>query len=1021
MKRPRLFGTSLLVFTLLTLAVPARLEAAEREREDLDLRVGERGLHERLGTSNLGPLRLRAAEIGGREIRAERARLQAARKAGMAPNALGPAWKSMGPDYQTVNGGSAGNGGIDSGLASQLAIHPTDGNTIWLATSGGGVWKTTDGGANWRPTMDDLGQLPIGAVAVAKTNPNRLYAGSANPDTSNAGTQNAAGIGLLVSDDAGGTWRVSPAGTQPGTNFFDIDVDPRNANIVLAASEKGLFRSVDGGSSWTQILPMQTVSVAWSPSDPNIVFAGTGPNYPERVEQYGKVWKSTDGGVSFVEKTEGLPGTSSTRGRPEIAVAPSNANRVYVLFAKHGGGQQLDMAKSSDSGETWVPLETLSKGANILNNQGDIMTCVAVDPTNPDVVYAGGLDAWKSTDAGATWKQLSRWQGVFGSLPYVHADQHHMVFSPDGGSLYIATDGGLFRTSDGGESFSSLNRGLVTLQFNTMCQSTTDPNLVLGGLMDNGTTLRVGGTAWQEVYGGDGYGCVIHKTNQNLVLASYYYLGIVKSTDGGNFFRRSTSGLFDSGNESAAPFATILKPHPANPDWVYTSARTKLWFSNDFATTWTSPSGDIPSGDSTQIYIREFSLLPTDGSRIVIAANVGRIYESTDGAKTFSRIAKLTVDTLSAARYDRTDARTIWVSTARPNAGTERVWVTKDGGATWSSVSKTGQANGLPDMPVLTIEQDPVSAQTWYAATYIGVYVTKDNGATWSRYGTGLPNVIVTALEPFPDGSRIRVATFGRGMWEIDTQEAPPDPAKQLLLSKGRVRVQVDWKSQYSNESGTASPIPQKDEFGYFYFSNSSNPEVFVKVLDFGSGSALCFVGGLSDFYYKVTFTVVATGQRLVFEKPSGSLIGFADGATLKFGSATTAAPVGLLALGADLAAGESTSPAEPDADPQEMKLSKGRVTVAVDWKSQYSGDSGRAFGIAQQDEFCFFYFSDRNNPEVFVKVLDFGDGNAVLFVGGLTDFEYTVTFTNARGETATFKKPASELIGYANGDALKF
>jgi photosystem II stability/assembly factor-like uncharacterized protein len=790
---------------------------------------------------------------------------------------------------------------------------------------------------------------------------------------------------------------------------------------VLVSGDKGLFRSTNGGNSFSQLLPTKAVSVAWSPSNPNIVYAGTWSS--TTPVSTGTVWKSTDGGVSFTDKSAGLPGTSSTRGRPEIAVAPSDENRVYVLITQQGSGSQLDMAKSTDGGQSWVALDTMTKSADILSQQGDTMTCVAVDPANPDVIYAGGLDSWKTSDAGQTWKKISRWQGVTGSLPYVHADQHHMVFSPEGSALYIATDGGLYKTTDGGDSFTSLNRGIVSMQFYTLCQSATDLNIILTGAQDNGTSMRTGGTTWREAYGGDGFGCAVHPTNPQLLLASYYYENIVKSTNGGISFRRSTAGLTDADDDAEATFNTLLRRHPVNADWVYTISRTRLWLSTDFGNNWASPSGAIPPGDGTLLYIRDFSLLPTDGSRILLAANAGRIYESTDAGTTFSKIGKLSIDTLSAVRYDRTDLRTIWVTSARPNLGTERVWVTRDGGATWAASSKTGQASGLPDLPVLSIEQDPNDAQTWYAATYIGVYATKNNGVTWSRYGLGLPNVIVTALEPLPDGSRIRIATFGRGMWEIETQEAPPDPTRQLLLSSGRVRVQVDWKSQYSGEAGTAFPIPQKDEFGYFYFSDQNNPEVFVKVLDFGSGKALAFVGGLSDFNYKVTFTVVATGQKLVFDKPAGSLIGLADGDALKFGTATMVS-AGTLALGSSPSAPsllETLPVEEPQADPQEIKLSKSRVTVTVDWKSQYNGQTGRAFAIAQKDEFCFFYFTDGNNPEVFVKVLDFGDGNAILFVGGLTDFEYAVTFKNAKGETAVFIKQPGELVGYANGDILKF
>ncbi len=244
----------------------------------------------------------------------------------------------------------------------------------------------------------------------------------------------------------------------------------------------------------------------------------------------------------------------------------------------------------------------------------------------------------------------------------------------------------------------------------------------------------------------------------------------------------------------------------------------------------------------------------------------------------------------------------------------------------------------------------------------------------------------------------------------------------QLLLSQGRIRVTVDWESQYSGEKGKAFSLPQVDQFGYFYFFDANNPEVFVKVLDFGNNKVQAFVGGLTDFGYRVTFTSVATGQQMIFVKPAGELFGFADGRILTFGPSQAAS----LTLpeswfGKAPAQDRALGVMEPAADPQEIVLSRGRITITVDWRNQYSGQTGRAFVIPQKDEFAYFYFFDRNNPEVFVKVLDFGSGSALLFVTGLTDFEYTVTFKNGKGDTTVFKKDAGALTGYANSQGIPF
>jgi PKD repeat protein len=278
--------------------------------------------------------------------------------------------------------------------------------------------------------------------------------------------------------------------------------------------------------------------------------------------------------------------------------------------------------------------------------------------------------------------------------------------------------------------------------------------------------------------------------------------------------------------------------------------------------------------------------------------------------------------------------------------------------------------------------------------------------------------------------------TDGAGLSAAASRTVTVTAPASLHLSGDRVLVEVVWRNPYSGEGGVAFPLPENDQFGYFYYSDPDNPEVFVKVLDFGSGTALCFVGGLTDFYYKVTFMVAQTGQKLVFEKPPYQYIGFVDATTLKYAGAP-GAPAGFLTGGGGmtfvgaLSTGQTSSsfqktPAQAPqalaAAPQSLALSSGRVSVIVDWRNPYSGETGRAYGIPKADPFGFFYYTDRDNPEVFVKVLDFGDGIARVFVGGLTDFYYKVTFRVLQsGQTLVFEKPPYQYIGFADNGTLKF
>lgn len=400
---------------------------------------------------------------------------------------------------------------------------------------------------------------------------------------------------------------------------------------------------------------------------------------------------------------------------------------------------------------------------------------------------------------------------------------------------------------------------------------------------------------------------------------------------------------------------------------------------------------------------------------------------------------------------------TAWAWTG-PNgftAGTYSVALTNVTAAMAGDYSVTATVDGdasAPGKTTVVVKPRPASAITAPSAAPQGTTFTASvpasPGATynWSAVtngtivsGQNTPTVTVRAAAIGTLGLRVYV-TGSNGCVSLagNAQVAVTDPLK-LSLQSGKVSVKVDWKSQYSGASGTATAVPKGDAYGYFAFSEVANPEVFVKVLDFGAGSPyLLFWGGLTDFEYTVTFTNVATNASVSFHKAPGSTAGGVSTTALphavaaawdgRSASATLLGPsASLESLGARREegtagpAGDDTPRAaffQGEAGPAatgEILLAGGKVAVSVTWRSQYDGSGGSAIPVPQADGFAFFAFTDTNNPEVFVKALDWGAPSPYkVFAAGLSDFSFAVTFRNvATGVSAVFNKAAGAYDGY--------
>jgi hypothetical protein len=741
--------------------------------------------------------------------RAERMRWPELMAGAKSPRLIGGSqWTSLGPT--TASTGPNGGGGspvVDSGRINTII---PDGTRLYVATAGGGVWRRQNNA--WTPLTETVGTLSVGSMAMDPSDHNRLYVGLGDPF-------DGTGVGVLISTDGGDNWS-DPIFLGNSTIIPQILVDPTTPSIVLAATDQGLYRSTNSGTSWS-LVPIAT-GLATGPYIWTIASTG-GHGFvlslaeavvDSHLTDNGQVWYSTNDGASWTRST-GVAAQTAI-GRVTVASAPSSPQTVYAMAADSSSSSSDDLYeiyKSTNGGQSWTALNAASKqikgggGAmsGLTNQQGWYDQVVLVDPSNPSVVYFGGaLSAVKTTDGGSTFSQISDWLG--NGAPYVHADFH--AGAVDSSGLYFGTDGGLFQSTNGGTSFSnSLNTGLVTHLLYSVCSTPASPSVVLGGMQDNGTRLRVGATStFDEVLGGDGFGCAASRTNGQRLMGSYYFDSIQTSSNGGASWQDATSGITEAGDQNNAPFDTKIIPWEgaaSTGNELYTSSFVNVYKSTNFGASWTAlPTSPVGSG----IEIRNVNVAAANQSIVGVVASGGGVFLSKDGGQTWTTVAngKLTDATalpnsdrsLSYIHFDVSNANTVYVTSVAPEASVNHIWKSVDFGAHWASIDGNGLPVGVP-INIIKSDPKPVSGQAGkvlYAGTHMGVYRSTDGGATWSRFGAGMPLVSITDLYISPDESIVRAASYGRGFWELTA------PANDFSLIANPTSVSV-----MPGASGTAT------------------------------------------------------------------------------------------------------------------------------------------------------------------------------------------------------------------------
>jgi hypothetical protein len=724
-------------------------------------------------------------------------------------NARGPKWVNIGPNGADFdqNGSFTGHE-VDTGRARVILPHPTNPDIVYFLSSGGGLWRTnnwTSSSTTWQPLTDDLPTTGGGSVAFGR-NPNTLYLGLGYfVDVINVGGS------MTKSTNGGNTWGpVIELGDAVSVRDLKVDTSTPQ-DIVLAATNSGLYRSTNGGSSYAAVPTFNGLSV-WS-----IVRTSAGWLASAQPCAVGNglqcafattLYLSTDRGATWAPISNG-GGTFSANGRTTLAVAAPGDAVVYAYAVTVGDAQMRDVYRSTDGGQTWATNGVNSTKAptnavpgvvtnmNICSGQCWYNQSIAVDPRDPtrNTLWIGGtLFSAQSTDGGNSWAVKTWWlYSQIANMPYGHADHHYAVIKTTGTpSVILGTDGGMSVSEDDGATFSSQkNRGMASHLFYTVSGNAKFPNLVIGGTQDNGTRLRTdNGTTYNQVIGGDGMGTAYSQANTNTVIGSSQGSGMRQNySNNPPITYQSTVPRGALADSAGAGFFTAVVPAPSSLDptgrvfFHFTNSR--VWRTNDGGLNWlmigsaTAPTTPgLPPARRFRSSPYNLGVSPTDLNRIAVGAGGGFLDITTNGGASWTDIDLITLVPGYAGFVTNVtwqDNQTMWITAAAQQPGAVRVIkaTIASPAASWASATFTPMQEGLPDVPVTRVYIDPrdASSNTVYAATHVGVYRTTDGGASWHVFSNGLPTVRVNDIYMPPDGSFMRIATYGRGIWELSQME----------------------------------------------------------------------------------------------------------------------------------------------------------------------------------------------------------------------------------------------------------
>jgi photosystem II stability/assembly factor-like uncharacterized protein len=734
---------------------------------------------------------------------------------------------------------------------------PQEPNVFYIGVNNGGVWKTTDYGRTWNPIFDDQPTGSIGDVAVAPSNPNVVYVGSGEgiqrPDLS-------VGNGIYKSADGGKTW--IHLGLYDAQQIGGLAIDPKNENRVFVAAlghpygpnaERGIYRTIDGGKTWERVLYKDentgAIQVTIDPKNSDIIYAdmwaarqGPWENGAWNGSESG-LFKSTDGGTTWKQLTNGLPTTKQGLGRIGFCIAPSDPKRLYATV---DAGTSGGIYRSNDEGESW---SNMNSDERYWGRGGDFAE-VKVDPYNADVVYTADVVVWKSVDGAKTW---SAFRGAPGGDDY-----HRIWINPTNPAIIlIASDQGAIVTVNGGQTFSSWYNQPTGQMYHVSADNAFPYNVYSGqqesgsvGIASRGNDGQITFHEWHPA-GAEEYGYVCaDPLDPNIIYGGKISRFDKRTGQVQNIAPEAVStGKYRFLRTAPVVFSPIDKK-------TLYFAGNVLFKTQDGGRHWQTISGDlsretwdIPA--SVGIYNSEalkkmprrgviytVSPSPIDFNTIWCGTDDGFIQVTKNGGKTWTNVTPSQVTSWSKVSIldaSHTDVNTVYaaVNRIRLDDMHPHIYKTHDGGKSWKEIVK-----GLTDDPINVVKEDPVRKGLLFAGSEKNVYVSFDDGENWQSLRLNMPATSIRDLVIKDDD--IIVATHGRSFWILDNI----NPLRQIaegtikakdILFKPANPYRVRW------DMWTDTPLPQEEPAGEnppdgliidYYLQPKTPGEVTLEIFD---------------------------------------------------------------------------------------------------------------------------------------------------------------------------------------------
>jgi photosystem II stability/assembly factor-like uncharacterized protein len=721
------------------------------------------------------------------------------------------------------------------GRSTAVAGIPSKPNTFFMGTTGGGVWKTDDAGTSWSVISDGFFRVgSIGSIRVAPSDPNVIYVGTGSADPRG---NVSIGKGMYKSTDAGTSW--SPVGLEKGGQIGRIEIHPQNPDQVFAAvlgnpfganSERGVYRSKDGGKNWEKVLFVNdktgAMDLVMDPNNPRILFAGMwqvqrkpwtlidgGPD--------GGVYQSKDGGDSWTKLESGLP--TGILGKIGIAISPANSQRVWVLVetpedAKGG------LYRSDDGGKAFTRIS----GDRELRTRHWYYTHVFADPKDEETVYVNNVNFWKSTDGGKNFNRIR--------VP--HGDNHDLWINPDNTKVMIhSNDGGACITLNGGETWST-EFNQPTAEFYRVEVDNAFPYRVYGSQQDNSsisvTSAPRGGSSplmdWITWGGESGHVAVDPKDPS--VIYSGNYTGELYRYDQKNGHHRIVTHYPQL--HDGLPLYEVKYRYQWNAPLTFSPHDPKVLYhcsqyvhkTLDGGQTWTVISPDltlnkkeyqeIPGGPVQHDYtgvenyntIFAFEESPLEPGVLWAGSDDGLVHISLDAGKNWKNVTPAglpplaTVNSIDLSQFKKGKAF-VTVQNYRLNDFKPYVFKTEDYGKTWMSIT-----SGIPlDFTTRVVRENPLREGMLFCGTEFGMYLSLDDGKSWNEFQLNLPRVPITDLL-FKNNDLV-IATQGRAFWILD--DLSPINQWKAEVAQSKVTLfapQKAYRSQHYGFGGNSAPEP---------------------------------------------------------------------------------------------------------------------------------------------------------------------------------------------------------------------